>query len=346
MDVPFFIPIDEDGYFLEDAARLKDQSLGNALLSHLSKTEYGALTTTQNDRIAFIEAFDEPLIAQNFYPPNEPSSIWTASFNYGFKTQISLHKLCLDEWDRFHGYTENGIPYVMSPKAQDEFFNLLDGFTDDSIQYNKICIQIPSYWEPQEQVNDPTFWNKAYQENIKPDWDMGTPNPILIDMLPRLKLTKSRILVPGCGGGHDAARFAQDGHLVTAIDFSNEAIERARKNYGHLKNLKFEQADFFAFSHAHPNSFDLIFEHTLFCAINPTKRPHLIESWRRSLSEDGKLFAIFFIMDKRNGPPFGASEWEVRKRLIPHFQILMWARWRKSVPKRQGKELFVLTRRP
>src|SRR5207247_837261 len=40
------------------------------------------------------------------------------------------------------------------------------------------------------------------------------------------------VLELGCGFGHDAARLAEAGHEVTALDCSAEAIERARARYG------------------------------------------------------------------------------------------------------------------
>jgi hypothetical protein len=51
-------------------------------------------------------------------------------------------------------------------------------------------------------------------------------------------------------------------------------------------------------------------------------------------------------MDKRTGPPFGGSEWELRSRLQSHasqkgFRILYWNRLRDSKPERLGQELFV-----
>jgi hypothetical protein len=46
-------------------------------------------------------------------------------------------------------------------------------------------------------------------------------------------------------------------------------------------------------------------------------------------------------MYKKQGPPYGGSEWELRQRLKDSFQFVFWGRWQKSLPKRQGKELFV-----
>jgi hypothetical protein len=88
--------------------------------------------------------------------------------------------------------------------------------------------------------------------------------------------------------------------------------------------------------------FDLIFEHTCYCAIPPQKRNDLVKVWRRLLTEKGQILGIFFVMPKRTGPPFGGSEWEVRERLIKSFSFKFWQRSCQSVPERLGKELLVL----
>ena len=39
---------------------------------------------------------------------------------------------------------------------------------------------------------------------------------------------KKKIIIPGCGNGHDALYLAHKGHDVYAIDFSTVAIKRLR----------------------------------------------------------------------------------------------------------------------
>ncbi|MFN7904791.1 MAG: class I SAM-dependent methyltransferase, partial [Pseudobdellovibrionaceae bacterium] len=92
-------------------------------------------------------------------------------------------------------------------------------------------------------------------------------------------------------------------------------------------------------------AFDVVCEHTCFCALNPSLRKQLVKTWQRCLVPNGTLFGVFFSMFKFQGPPFGATEWEIRKRLGNPFQILFWNRWRKSVPGRMGRELFVYARK-
>jgi hypothetical protein len=108
-----------------------------------------------------------------------------------------------------------------------------------------------------------------------------------------------------------------------------------------MSNLQFLQADVFKLGPEHDKAYDLIFEHTLYCAIDPVRRSELVKNWWKWLAQNGTFLGVFFTMTKPAGPPFGASEWEIRERLRRHYRFLFWARWRKSIPSRQGKELFV-----
>ena len=165
-------------------------------------------------------------------------------------------------------------------------------------------------------------------------------------MTPRLKLPKSRILLLGSGEGHDAAFFAREGgHIVTAVDFSPEAIRRSKALYGHLSNLTFLQQDVFSLPSTFDHNFDVIVEHTCYCAIPPTKRAQLAKIWSRLLAPQGLIMGIFFTMDKHQGPPFGSTEWEIRERLRKNFRFLLWTRWDKSIESRKNLETFVLAQK-
>ncbi len=132
---------------------------------------------------------------------------------------------------------------------------------------------------------------------------------------------------------------------MTAVDFSADAIAEAKRLYGGVANLTFVQADIFEFAKLHAGEFDLIFEHTLYCAIDPSLRNSLVLAWRKLLQPRGQILAIFFAISKRVGPPFGGSEWELRARLKKDFHFIYWTRWRVSKESRQGMELVVLAQK-
>jgi SAM-dependent methyltransferase len=260
---------------------------------------------------------------------------------YESKTKFSWSSLRVDEWDRFHGITVQQIPFVFSRQAQIEFFDCLDAFDDDSITVNGERYAVGSWLRPTRSVKEQEFWSEKYDAEAAPGWELGEPSPVLPVVIPQLKLVRSRILVLGCGSGHDAAYLAQAGHVVTAVDFSPSAIAEARKNYGLLENLKFVEADIFKLPEKWHGQFDIIFEHTCFCAISPDMRNDLVKVWRQMLNLHGHLLSVFYVMNLREGPPFGASEWEIRERLRKGFDFLYWTRWHQSLDRRKSAELVV-----
>jgi SAM-dependent methyltransferase len=336
-----FLVIDEDGDPLGQGAdqevRLPANS-GREALQNIKISETGAFETEVADERMLVEAFDEPFVAKSLIPTN--ANIWQMVLPYGVEKSFKLDTLCVDEWDRFHGLTLEEIPFVLSPAAQNQLFDLCDNFDDDSLTYKGVEYKLQPWLFAKENVGADSFWNQIYEKNAA-GWDLGGPSPVLIDMIPRLKIPKARVLVLGCGAGHDAAFLAEHDHFVTAVDFSAEAIAQAKKKYAQLKNLKFEQHDIFKLPTEWTGQFDVIFEHTCYCAINPERRNEVVKIWRRMLSPQGSILAVFFTMYNNHSPPFGSSEWEIRKRLQPFFHFIFWGRWRQSITRRQGQELVV-----
>jgi SAM-dependent methyltransferase len=342
MSIERYIQVDDEGYFSFDGQRVDDAKYGKDLLGSLRVDENQRYIASLRGQDAYVEAFDAPLIARHVRVKD--GELGQIDLAYGATAEFKWESLLSDEWDRFHGVTLQGVPFVLSRGAQVEFFDLLDGFDDDSITIRGRTFNIAPWLTSRGEVNSQGFWTNIYQTE-KPGWEMGRETPILPEILPQLKLTKARVLVLGCGSGHDAAFFAQAGHVVTGVDFSPEALGRAKDRYGRLENLSLVQADAFQLPPAWTGRFDVVFEHTCFCAVDPGRRKDLVNQWRRVLSPQGHLLGIFFVTEKRDGPYFGGSEWEVRERLRKSFDFMFWTRWRRSVEGRQGKELVVYARK-
>ena len=45
-----------------------------------------------------------------------------------------------------------------------------------------------------------------------------------------------------------------------------------------------------------PQKFDWLFEHTLFCAIDPSHRDHYVAALKRWLKPEGKYVAVFYMI--------------------------------------------------
>jgi SAM-dependent methyltransferase len=331
------VNIDLEGYPKFGDLRVEEPEVGAEILRNIQFSKNGAMETSLENQKYVVEAFDEPLVAQMIDFKN---SQWIALLPYDVNVFFDLHTLSVDEWDRFHGLTNQGIPFVMSNKAQAHFFNLVDEFDDESITWNGTQFEIPPYYGARPELGKEQYWTQIYQTE-NPGWELNQAAPALVEFVPKLKLPKSRVLVLGCGSGNDAALFAQAGHIVTAIDISEEAIQRAKTKYENLKNIKWIQADVFHLDSTYNQAFDIVVEHTCYCAIDPSRRNELIKIWNRVLVHGGFLMGIFFVMERRNGPPFGGTEWELRERLKKYFQFSYWNRYRNSIQNRNGKELFV-----
>ncbi len=112
-----------------------------------------------------------------------------------------------------------------------------------------------------------------------------------------------KVLIPGCGTGYEVRLFAEHGHDVLAIDFSDAAIEAARRQLGSLCGLV-KKADFFALQEG---PFDLVYERAFLCALPRALWP----DWGRRMAAlarpAGELAGFFYLDDNQCGPPFGTS---------------------------------------
>ncbi len=336
------IQIDSEGYFHFGETRIEAPQQGLPLFENLIINESGHLISVYQGQPILVEPYDEPFIAQNI-EKNE-SHEFSITMPYGYAQKINLESLCLDEWDRFHGESSCGVPFVLGEKAQDQFFNLVDEFDDDSVTIAGQKINTDSWLSPNHETKKESFWTHIYNTE-DPRWDLKVPHPSLEPTIHQLKLNKCRVLVLGCGTGTDAALLASQGHIVTAIDISPEAIKRAKDKYKNQAHLSFFCKDLFEVTPEEFGQFDLIFEHTIYCAISPDLRNSLVKKWRQMLTDTGQVLGVFFVMHRRFGPPFGGSEWEIHQRLKNDFRFLYWTRSKLSPGSRLGKELIVFAQR-
>lgn len=333
-----YLAINDKGELFLDEKPVPDGEIAQTLLRNLRLNNSFTLETSFEKTRYIVEAFDHPLFAYKVNIQDKKIMIETQQ---QLTFEADIKKFSLDPFDRICGLTTTHAPFRLTEKAQAQLFDDCDEFDDDSFTLGGIKVSTPEYYFENSNLSNSGFWTDIYNSG-NPGWDLGDAAIAFKDMLPRLKLPKCRILVLGCGSGHDAALFANAGHVVTAVDFSAGAIEQAKKLYGHLDNISFIQQDIFTLPHEWNESFDVIIEHTCFCAIDPHRRKEIVKLWRRLLHEEGQLIAVFFAMLKRAGPPYGSSEWEIRELLKDSFQFLFWGRWKKSIPQREGRELFVL----
>ena len=191
----------------------------------------------------------------------------------------------------------------------------------------------------------PEYWQKVYDEEPRPGWDMDGPSPVLAELLDAAASRNislgGEIAVPGCGFGHDAAELVRRGFRVTAFDFVPTAIEGAKARYGDAVAWRLE--DWFT---TQEGPFDAIFDHTCFVAMDPARREDYLDNCSSRLKPLGLWLAVLFDdTNGRLGPPFQIAMDEARSLTEARFEILHLQRAARSHPRRAGREFLVIGRK-
>jgi len=193
----------------------------------------------------------------------------------------------------------------------------------------------------------PTDWEDHYRRGETP-WEKGAPSPGLVDYLAS-EPVRGRVLVPGCGMGHDVRALARTADEVVGLDIAPSAVETARA-FPKVGNERYELADLFALPASMQGAFDWVWEHTCFCAIQPAQRPAYVEAVAGALRPGGKLLAIFYL-DPGNdspdeGPPFEVSVAELDRLFLPRFTLVSEWLPQRAYSGREGREwMRIMARR-
>jgi methyl halide transferase len=195
----------------------------------------------------------------------------------------------------------------------------------------------------QKSKNFMTDWEQRYRTGDTP-WEKGAPHPALVDFLAANPL-RGKILVPGCGSGHDVRVIADENNEVTGLDIAPSAIERA-KRFPKKSREVFQRGDLFALPGNFRGAFDWVFEHTCFCAIDPARRADYVRAVADALKPGGHLLAIFYLdPDHNEGPPFGVSVAELDALFAPRFDLLReWTPTRTHSGREHRERMRVLRR--
>src|SRR2546425_6450788 len=130
-------------------------------------------------------------------------------------------------------------------------------------------------------------WEARYQSNDMP-WEKGEPSPGLVDFLAaHPNLSRGTVAVPGCGTGHDVRAWARAGFTAFGYDLAPSAIQLSRERTEAAGlNATFALGNFLV--DTPPQPFDWLFEHTLFCAIDPKLRDAYVRAAVRWLKPQGQ----------------------------------------------------------
>lgn len=183
-------------------------------------------------------------------------------------------------------------------------------------------------------------WQKHYDDDDL-RWDLGETAPPFVRWWGGRPREAWRVLVPGCGRGHEVVFLASRGYQVTAVDFAPGAIQRLARGLdaaGHGAELL--NQDFFALDAGHDSRYDLLLEQTFFCAIQPENRPRYARLAHRVLKPGGRLVGLFYETGEAGGPPFNTTREDILEHFSGRFEIRVLEKTAHSAASRRGKEWF------
>ncbi len=188
-------------------------------------------------------------------------------------------------------------------------------------------------------------WQGHYDaDDLK--WDLGKPAPPFVHYWQQQAPAPGAAIVPGCGRGHEVVFLIRQGFRVTAVDYAAGAVQRLNRALAQAGlEAAVLQMDFFDLDASHDNRYDLMLEHTFFCAIHPSQREAYVAIAGRILKPGGLLVALFYETGENGGPPFNTPEEEVRRHFSGRFVIERLERTPHSDERRKDKEWFALIRK-
>jgi cyclopropane fatty-acyl-phospholipid synthase-like methyltransferase len=122
-------------------------------------------------------------------------------------------------------------------------------------------------------------------------WDIGRPQQAFLAVADRIA---GSVLDAGCGTGDNALLFASRGHKVTAIDFLEEPIQRARRKAAERGlSATFLVMDALALQDL-PEVFDSVIDSGLFHVFSDEDRRRYVEGLATVLKPGGRIFLLCF----------------------------------------------------
>lgn len=142
------------------------------------------------------------------------------------------------------------------------------------------------------------FWRERFASG-QTAWDRGSPHPQLLGWLAEGLIKPGlRVVVPGCGRGHELVALGQAGVTALGLDYTPAAVEIARANLGRLPG-SVEQADVLLWQA--PEPLDIVYEQTCLCALHPDHWQRYATQLHTWLKPGGLLLALFMQARRENG---------------------------------------------
>ena len=127
-------------------------------------------------------------------------------------------------------------------------------------------------------------WDEYYKKDNIPDY----PSPFAEYVANKLS-NQQTILEVGCGNGRDAKFLASQGHLVTGLDRSAEAIELCKKLYSD-DSLEFFFGTITDIAKINKKKYDLIYSRFVIHAMSLNEEIKTLNMSHKLLNKNGQFF--------------------------------------------------------
>lgn len=184
------------------------------------------------------------------------------------------------------------------------------------------------------------YWNERYINNAS-QWDLGIVSPPLKIYIDQLENKDIAILIPGAGNSYEAVYLMEQGFTnITVIDIAPIVIQLLKQKYPNQESIRFIEANFFDWN----GQYDLIFEQTFFCAIDPVLRNNYVKHMASLLKPNGKLVGLLFNKIFEVGPPFGGDKKSYQELFQSYFNLATIEVCHNSIAPRANTELFFIAK--
>ncbi|WVR03034.1 hypothetical protein IAU60_000023 [Kwoniella sp. DSM 27419] len=156
-------------------------------------------------------------------------------------------------------------------------------------------------------------WEERWQQG-RTGWDQAKSHPALVSLIQsdradQLGIPKrGRALVPGCGKGYDVHLFAARGLDSVGLDLASTGVKAAQEWIASQPTTPAKAEvicqDFFAYRPEH--TYDLMFDYTFLCAIDPSLRPDWSAQMAHLASAGATLVTLMYPLPPADGqgPPW------------------------------------------
>lgn len=188
-------------------------------------------------------------------------------------------------------------------------------------------------------------WELRYNTGDTP-WQKAHAHPALLDWLANSPM-HGKVLVPGCGCGHDVRAIAGGGADVLGIDIAPSAV-RLAESFPRAGSERYVLGDFLTGDATAHGPFDWIFEHTCLCAIPPARRSEYVAAAAAALREGGLLLAVLYSNPDNpdpGKPPFACPDSEIDRLFERHFETVESRTSPPTFQEREDRETLRLFRK-